>query len=285
VKFMLVAAALIVGLVLPSTASATHGYDLDCSNFSSQASAQSHLNAHPGDPDGLDGNSDGVACESRPCPCSSARPGATPTPTATIQPFVPTSTPTPTPTATPTAEPPKPKRYKAQVVSVIDGDTVKVRIKRKVKKVRLLGIDSPESKKPGAPVECGALRATAFMKSIALRKKRVRGKRKSVGESVRLTSDPTQGATDAFGRMLAYINRLRDGKDLGALMMRAGWSTAYFDNTPFARLTGYQVHEAAAKAAGKGVWSLCDGNFHSGQGTGQQLPDPVPTPKPYTLPR
>ena len=44
--------------------------DMDCSDFSSQAAAQYHMNAHPGDLDGLDGNDDdGRACESNPCPC------------------------------------------------------------------------------------------------------------------------------------------------------------------------------------------------------------------------
>ena len=36
-----------------SPASATHSGDLDCTDFSSQAAAQYHMNAHPGDPDGL----------------------------------------------------------------------------------------------------------------------------------------------------------------------------------------------------------------------------------------
>src|SRR4051795_7032141 len=44
--------------------------DVNCSDFSSQAAAQYYFNAHPGDPDGLDGNDhDGIACESNPCPC------------------------------------------------------------------------------------------------------------------------------------------------------------------------------------------------------------------------
>src|SRR5215218_4108455 len=44
--------------------------DVNCSDFSTQAAAQYYMNAHPGDPDGLDGNdNDGRACESNPCPC------------------------------------------------------------------------------------------------------------------------------------------------------------------------------------------------------------------------
>jgi len=52
---------------LPGSASAA---DLDCADFSSQAEAQENL--LPGDPYGLDGDSDGIACEDNPCPCSSS---------------------------------------------------------------------------------------------------------------------------------------------------------------------------------------------------------------------
>jgi len=47
----------------PSPAAATHSGDLDCSAFATQAAAQAHHDAHPGDPDGLDGSDDdGRAC-------------------------------------------------------------------------------------------------------------------------------------------------------------------------------------------------------------------------------
>jgi hypothetical protein len=85
-------------------ASATHGYDFDCSNFSSQAAAQYHMNAHPGDPDGLDGyDRDGRACESNPCPCyygSGTQPAPQPQPTPQ-----PTPSPAPQPVQ-PVASPP-----------------------------------------------------------------------------------------------------------------------------------------------------------------------------------
>jgi hypothetical protein len=61
--------ALGLGAQLPSSASAA---DLDCADFSSQAEAQENL--LPGDPYGLDGDSDGIACEDNPCPCSSGSP-------------------------------------------------------------------------------------------------------------------------------------------------------------------------------------------------------------------
>jgi hypothetical protein len=50
--------------------SAEHRVDLDCSAFATQAEAQGHLEAHRGDPDNLDEDNDGTACERfLPCPC------------------------------------------------------------------------------------------------------------------------------------------------------------------------------------------------------------------------
>lgn len=60
-----------VGLLAgaPATASAA---DLDCADFSNQAEAQEYLPG--GDPHGLDGDNDGVACEALPCPCNYGSP-------------------------------------------------------------------------------------------------------------------------------------------------------------------------------------------------------------------
>ena len=40
--------------------------DCDCSDFVTHAQAQACLDAHPGDPFRLDGDGDGIACESLP---------------------------------------------------------------------------------------------------------------------------------------------------------------------------------------------------------------------------
>jgi hypothetical protein len=63
-------ATVLVFAWLAAPAAAHHVGDLDCSDFASQAAAQYHMNAHPGDPDGLDGDDDdGLACELSLCPC------------------------------------------------------------------------------------------------------------------------------------------------------------------------------------------------------------------------
>lgn len=55
----LVSAALLAVILTPSSAWA----DVDCSDFSSRSAAQSHLDANPSDPDHLDADHDGKACE------------------------------------------------------------------------------------------------------------------------------------------------------------------------------------------------------------------------------
>ncbi len=67
-----------LGLSAPILSSASAA-DLDCADFPTQAEAQEHL--YPGDPYGLDGDNDGIACEDNPCPCSSGS-AATLTPPA-----------------------------------------------------------------------------------------------------------------------------------------------------------------------------------------------------------
>lgn len=247
-----VGAALAALMLSAAPALAHHSFDLDCADFSSQAAAQYHMNAHPGDPDGLDGNDDdGRACESNPCPCyygSATQPE---------QPAVPSS---PLPPVDPQ---PHAKRFSARIVRVTDGDTVKVRLRSgAVKTVRLIGIDTPESRKPGVPVECGAKQATAAMTKLAVRKRR----RGHVGQAVRLTTDPTQDRIDRYGRLLAYVERRSDGRDLGRAMIRAGWAVAYvYDGTPFQRYAAYSAVQTRAEAAHRGVWSSYGGDVHSAQ--------------------
>lgn len=61
-KALLTALLLTALLALPALAD--HSGDLDCADFESQAAAQDHYRDHPSDPDGLDADDDGIACES-----------------------------------------------------------------------------------------------------------------------------------------------------------------------------------------------------------------------------
>jgi len=90
-------------LASPAVAAA----DKDCADFQYQEDAQAYLNAHPGEPDGLDRDNDGVACEtlpSRPQAPGGGGPGPRPGTSATACP-TPTPSAYPSPTATPKPEP------------------------------------------------------------------------------------------------------------------------------------------------------------------------------------
>jgi micrococcal nuclease len=77
------------------------------------------------------------------------------------------------------------------VERVVDGDTIIVRLRGDDVRVRLTGVDSPESVKPDTPVQCFALAASHFTTS------RLTGKR------IRLEFDVER--YDRFGRTLAYV--------------------------------------------------------------------------------
>src|SRR4051812_36057081 len=80
----------------------------------------------------------------------------------------------------------------ATVVRSVDGDTIRVQVDGREQSVRLLGIDTPETHRPGTPIECGGPQASAFMEKLV-----------RPGTRVVLESDPTQDSIDRYGRMLA----------------------------------------------------------------------------------
>ena len=225
---LLVVAALAVA---PSPALA-----VTCADFPNQAAAQAAHNT-------LDGDHDGRYCEALPCPCSTEAPAPV----------------TPAPLVSPTSGATR-SRTEVRIVSVTDGDTVKVRLgDGRRRTVRLIGIDTPETVKPNVPVECGGKAASAAMRKLALQRRRGR----LVGRPATLIDDPSQGRTDRFGRTLAYVEV--GGRDIGRALVSAGWAAVYVYSTPFARLAGYQAAADTAKATPAGVWSRCGGDFHSAQ--------------------
>jgi micrococcal nuclease len=222
-----------------------------CGQYPNQAAAQ-----FAGDT--LDADHDGIYCEALPCPCSTAPPGTLPTAPVLAAPTAPAA---PVATAPPASSPPSATpsaavRIRARVLRVIDGDTLSVRTSTgRTLTVRLVGIDSPETKKPGTPVECGGRQATAAMKRLVLNH---RGR----GLSVTLTTDPTQDRVDRYGRTLAYVNLAASNLDVAKRLVRAGRAAVYVFDQPFSRLISFEAAQEAAKSAGLGVWRTCGGDFH-----------------------
>ena len=182
IPLVVLVAAAVLAVAPSATAAPVSAADLDCSDFATQAGAQSYFLALGGpssDPDRLDADGDGIACESNPCPCNYSTTPTTPTPappadadsdgvpdTADACPTkpAPTSNGCPPPPPPPPPDPPARTSFYAVVTAVVDGDTIRVRRgPYRTHTVRLIGIDTPETKRPGTPVECGGPNATSNM--------------------------------------------------------------------------------------------------------------------------
>jgi len=130
-----------------------------------------------------------------------------------------------------------------RVLRIVDGDTIRVAFGGRSEPVRYIGIDTPESKKPGTPVQCFARRAAAENARLVR------------GERVRLVFDVER--RDRFGRLLAYVYRVRDGAFVNAALVRGGFAQTLTipPNVRFAER--FAALAADARRAGRGLWSAC----------------------------
>ena len=137
---------------------------------------------------------------------------------------------------------PEPGRV-GRVVRVVDGDTIHVQLPGGRETVRYIGVDTPESVKPGTPVQCFARRASAFNHRLV------------DGERVRLVLDAE--ARDRYGRLLAYVYRSRDGLFVNAALVRRGYAQTLTIAPNVAHAAELRRLASSARHAGRGLWSAC----------------------------
>jgi micrococcal nuclease len=128
----------------------------------------------------------------------------------------------------------------ATVARVVDGDTI---VLRGGERVRYIGMDTPESVKPGTPVQCFAKAASHENQQLV------------AGERVRLRYDAEH--EDRYGRTLAYVYRARDGLFVNAELVRRGYARQLTipPNVAHAGLFGRLA--AQARERGRGLWRAC----------------------------
>jgi len=119
---------------------------------------------------------------------------------------------------------------------VVDGDTI---VLDGNEKIRLIGVDTPETKDPRKPVQYFGKEASEFTKRM------VEGKR------VRLEYDWQR--KDKYGRTLAYIY-LEDGTFLNAEIIKQGYGHAY-TVFPFKYLEEFRQYEKEARENQRGLWN------------------------------
>lgn len=139
----------------------------------------------------------------------------------------------------------------AEVVRVVDGDTIVVtrRGSSDHETVRLVGVDAPETVDPDRPVGCYGPEASEFLTD-----------RLRANEAVYLETDPVQGDTDRYGRLLRYVYEFGadgPGESVNLLLLREGYAEAYRGDHE--RESEYDEAERQAEAAGAGLWSACAG--------------------------
>lgn len=122
------------------------------------------------------------------------------------------------------------------VERVVDGDTV---VLDGGERVRLLGINTPESVDPRRPVQYFGKEASKFLKTLA------------EGRRVRLEYD--QDRSDRYGRTLAYLY-LDDGTFVNAEIVRQGYGFA-FTRYPFRHMEEFRRLEREAREQGRGLWA------------------------------
>jgi micrococcal nuclease len=131
----------------------------------------------------------------------------------------------------------------ATVQRVVDGDTIVVRVDGRTERVRYIGMDTPESVKPGTPVQCFAKAASAENQQLV------------AGERVKLVSDAE--ARDRYGRLLAYVYRERDGLFVNAELVRRGYARVLTIPPNVAHAAEFRRLATTARRAGRGLWSHC----------------------------
>jgi len=134
---------------------------------------------------------------------------------------------------------------RALVVRCVDGDTIYVALPRPPEglgtreRLRLIGVDSPETGQASPSVRRLALAASEFTR------------RRLKGRIVHLACDWQR--RDRYGRLLAYVY-LPDGSCHNAELLREGFAHAY-TRFPFQFLEEFRALQAAARRQGRGLWA------------------------------
>ncbi len=139
-----------------------------------------------------------------------------------------------------------------------DAETLKVRASRFIDgdtfglSVRLIGVDTPETRFPGKPPEPFGKEASRFLRKLL------------AGTTLRLEFD--QDAVDRYGRLLAYVF-LPDETFLNALLVCEGYARAstHPPNIKYADL--FRQLEREAREAQRGLWGILDPQPGDGQET------------------
>ncbi len=134
----------------------------------------------------------------------------------------------------------------AVVQRVVDGDTLIARVAGRDERVRMLGVDAPESVRPDRPVECFGPEASARARALLPK-----------GARVTLTSDPSQGERDRFDRLLAEVLLPGDAITVNERLIAGGYAEVFRGDGRGRLQPRLRAAEAAAREGRLGLWRSC----------------------------
>lgn len=127
------------------------------------------------------------------------------------------------------------------VVKVIDGDTITIKMGEKNETIRLIGMDTPETSDPRTGVQCFGKEATVKLKSV-------------IGARVAIERDEREGERDKYDRLLAYIYN-EGGVLLNKYLIEQGYAYEYTYDDPYKYQKEFKAAQADAKAKKRGLWA------------------------------
>lgn len=135
-----------------------------------------------------------------------------------------------------------------RVVKVVDGDTIKVLINKKIETIRLVGVDTPETVDPRRVVGCYGKEASNFSKKTLS------------NQNVKLESDVLSGDRDKYKRLLRYVF-LEDGQNFNQVLIEDGYGHEYtYKSMPYKYQEIFKKSEINARENSRGLWDprACD---------------------------
>ncbi len=131
-----------------------------------------------------------------------------------------------------------------RVLKVADGDTITVDVDGTPERVRLIGVDTPETQDPRKPVQCFGRAATEFVQHL-------------IGDQdVRLERDAQSDDRDRYDRLLRYVY-LPDDRLVQAEIIKQGYGFAY-TSFPFTKADEFRAYQQQAREQGSGLWNSCE---------------------------
>lgn len=137
-----------------------------------------------------------------------------------------------------------------KVVRVVDGDTLDIDMNGTIERIRLIGMDTPETVDPRKVVQCFGKEASDKAKEMLNEK------------MVSIEADKSQGERDSYKRLLRYVY-LEDGTFFNKYMIAEGYAHEYtYQSNPYKYQLEFKEAEKQARETAKGLWSpdSCNGN-------------------------